>query len=57
MVILGEIENTNTDKATGEESEAKETPKKVYRAPRVRSLGSTNGLVDSVPRPKLEQNQ
>jgi len=52
MVILGEIENTNTDKATDEESEAKETTKKVYRAPRVRSLGSTNGLVDSVPRTK-----
>jgi hypothetical protein len=49
MVILGEIENKNTDKATDEESEAKETPKKAYRAPRVKSLGSSNGLVDSVP--------
>jgi hypothetical protein len=46
MVILGEIENTDTGEATGEESEAKETPNKVYRGPRVRS---TNGLVDSVP--------
>lgn len=40
MVIIGEIENTDTDEATDEESEAKETPKKVYRRPRVRSLES-----------------
>jgi hypothetical protein len=49
MIILGEIENMDTDEATDEESEAKETPKKVYRGSRARSLGSTNGLVDSVP--------
>jgi hypothetical protein len=49
MVILGEIENMDTDEAIDEESEAKETPKKVYRGSRARSLGSTNGLVDSVP--------
>jgi hypothetical protein len=40
MVILGQIENTDTGEATDEESKAKETPKKVYRRPRVRSLRS-----------------
>ncbi|KAE9377248.1 hypothetical protein N431DRAFT_463029 [Stipitochalara longipes BDJ] len=44
-----EIADTNTDKVTAEDTEAMDTPRKVYKGPTVRSLRSKNGLVNSAP--------
>lgn len=45
-----EIEDADTDEATDEETEAKETPARVYKGPRVISGPPTmDGLVTSIP--------